>query len=130
MDSAKNTVKFEVTGTGMDDPLGLWASSPAPADETVHFGIGDEQPSAPPPDTPVYRIKFPDNAADAESAFRQQEARMAASAKMLDDVPNRIDALVTRTQARPQSASGEVHFGIGDETRKKMPPKPTCSDGL
>jgi hypothetical protein len=107
-----STVKFEATGLGMDDPLGLWAASPA-QETAVHFGIGDE-PTAPPPDVPVYRIQLPANFADANSAFNEQEARLAASAKALDDVPARLEGLVARTQA-PASSDGQVHFGIGDE---------------
>lgn len=114
------TVKFEATGFGMDDPLGLWTAAPAP-ETAVHFGIGDE-PSAPPPDTPVYRIQLPANFADAESAFREQEARLDASAKALDEVPARLDGLVTRTQ--DSAAAGEqVHFSIGEESAPEDAPE-------
>jgi hypothetical protein len=111
MDRGRAPVKFEVAGVDVEDPLGLWSTAPEGA---VHFGIGEES-AAPPADTPVYRIQLPENMAAAQAAFTEREIRMEQSAQALESVPDRLDDLVARTQARQQAAEGQaVHFGIDE----------------
>lgn len=97
---------FETTGTS--DPLGLWTSAPQP--ETVHFGIGDEADS-PPPDVPVFRVNLPGNAESAGEAFESSEAYFEQVNAALDEVPDRLDTLVSRMQAR-QAAGDSISFDV------------------
>lgn len=103
--------RFEIAGVEGQDPLDLWTAAP---EHLVHFGMGDE--SAPgPADTPVYRVQLQADIDSAEAAFRDREARLQRSAWALDAVPDRLDDLVTRTQARQKRAeSQDVHFGIDE----------------
>ncbi len=97
---------FESTGTS--DPLELW--TPAPQPEMVHFGIGDE-PASPPPDVPVFRVNLPGSGESAGAAFDSSEAYFKQVNAALEDVPARLDALVSRMQAR-QAAGDSVSFDV------------------
>lgn len=97
---------FESTGTS--DPLELW--TPAPQHEMVHFGIGDE-PASPPPDVPVFRVNLPGSGESAGAAFDSSEAYFKQVNAALEDVPARLDALVSRMQAR-QAAGDSVSFDV------------------
>jgi hypothetical protein len=97
---------FETTGTS--DPLGLWASAPQP--EMVHFGIGDEAAS-PLPDVPVFRVNLPGSSEAAGEVFETSEAYFERMNAALDNVPERLDTLVSRMQAR-QAAGDSVSFDV------------------
>ena len=97
---------FESTGTS--DPLGLWAS--APQSGMVHFGIGDEAAS-PPPDVPVFRVNLPGSGESAAEAFEASEAYFERVNAALDDVPDRLDTLVSQMQAR-QAVGASVSFDV------------------
>lgn len=97
---------FETTGTS--DPLGLWTSAPQP--EMVHFGIGDETAS-PPPDAPVFRVNLPGSSEAAGQAFENSEAWFERVNAALEDVPDRLDTLVSRMQAR-QAEGDPVSFDV------------------
>jgi len=111
MDPRHQLVRFEIAGVDAEDPLGLWTAVPESA---IHFGIEAES-AAPPADTPIYRIHLPEDMAAAEAAFHEREARMQQSAHALDSIPDRLDDLVARTQARQKVAESQtVHFGIDE----------------
>jgi hypothetical protein len=91
----------------MTDPLpgvlGNWDIPPLPVGEVVSFG-------APSPDigpAPAWRVDLP---ADPSAAIQQLEnsrAELQASQEALNNVPDRIENLVNRSQAE---ARGEVSF--------------------
>ncbi len=102
---------FQTLGT--EDPLGLWTSVPAPAQAgMVHFGIGDEESSAPPPDVPVFRVNLPANLAASREALRSSAATFEQVNSALDDVPGRLTDLVARTQERQQKQAAGVSFDV------------------
>jgi hypothetical protein len=104
-------VIFEIAGIEGEDPLGLWAAAP---ESLVHFGVEDE-PAAPPADTPIYRVQLPEDTAAVETAFREREARLQRSAQALESIPDRLEDLVARTQARQQAVGSQaIHFGIDE----------------
>jgi hypothetical protein len=98
---------FETTGSS--DPLGLWTSAPAP--ETVHFGI-DEGTSPPEPSVPVFRVNLPADTAASSETLRESESYFERLSAALDDVPARLDGLVTRVQAKQQKAASGVSFDV------------------
>jgi hypothetical protein len=109
MAQRQQAARFEIAGVDGEDPLDLWTAAP---EHPVHFGMVDDV-AAVPADTPVYRVQLPADIASAEAALREREARLQRSAWALETVPDRLDDLVTRTQARQRLAeSQEVHFGI------------------
>jgi len=97
---------FESTGT--NDPLGLWTS--APQTEAVHFGIGEE-PDSPPQGEPVFRVNLPNSGEAAGDAFDSSEAYFERVNAALEDVPARLDTLVSRMQAR-QATGDSVSFDV------------------
>lgn len=97
---------FETTGTS--DPLGLWATTPQP--EMMHFGIGDEA-APPPPDVPVFRVNLPGSSEAAGEVFETSKAYFERVNAALDDVPKRLDTLVSRMQTR-QMAGDAVSFDV------------------
>lgn len=97
---------FETTGAS--DPLGLWATTPQP--ENVHFGIGDEA-APPPPDVPVFRVNLPGNARSADEVFENNETWFKQVNAALEDVPNRLESLMSRMQTR-QMAGDAVSFDV------------------
>lgn len=103
--------RFEIAGVEGQDPLDLWTTTP---ELPVHFGLEGESAGLP-ADTPVYRVQLPADIASAEAAFHEREARLQRSAWALETVPDRLDDLVTRTQAGQRLAeSRDVHFGIDE----------------
>lgn len=111
MAQGHQSARFEIAGVDGEDPLDLWTAVPQ---HPVHFGVAGE-PGDKPADLPVYHIQLPADIASAEAALRDREARLQRSAWALETVPDRLDDLVTRTQARQRlAASQDVHFGIDE----------------
>jgi hypothetical protein len=83
--------------------LGNWDIPPLPTSEVVSFG-------APTPDVgqaPAWRVNLPADPAQAIRQLENTRAELQASQEALDNVPDRIESLVNRSQAE---ARGEVSF--------------------
>ena len=89
-----NQTVFETTG--MDDPLGLWATAPG----TVSFSTDGAIPAAPPAGIgePVFRVKLQTGPGLADEAFGRNETYIAGLNAALENIPDRLDRLVARTQ--------------------------------
>ena len=96
-----------------DDVLGLWANVPIPG--PVSFGIGEE---AAPPDHEVYRANLPADLAEARQALEDSHAALTRMDSALNDIPDRLDGLVTRTQMRQ---SGGVSFALETQPQEFGP---------
>jgi hypothetical protein len=101
--------------TSSDDPLGLWTPSvsAATAPEAVSFSIGDDEPAAAPPDTPVFRVNLPADGKSAAAAFDAREEQFVRINAALDGIPTQIDDLVARKQQR--QAAGVSFAAPGEE---------------
>ncbi len=88
----------------------MWSASPRP--EVVHFGIGEESDS-PEPEIQVYRANLPANPEASKNALAESEIRFRQMNAALDDVPGRLDGLVSRTQQASAAPAGEaVSFSV------------------
>ncbi|HEY3312127.1 MAG TPA: hypothetical protein VGK00_10855 [Anaerolineales bacterium] len=88
-----------------EDVLGLWAETPQAG--AVSFGMGEESL---PPEVEVYRVNLPGDPQVARAVFEHTEAVFERMQAALDDVPDRLDGLVQRTQAAGQQQAGGVSF--------------------
>lgn len=101
--------------TGMEDPLGLWTPAVSTADAApgaVSFSIGGDQP-APEAAEPVYRVNLPADGVSASQALTDSESYLTSLNAALENIPNRLDGLVARTQAKTAAgAGGSVSFDV------------------
>ncbi len=97
-----NQATFETTGT--NDPLGLWT----PAPDAVSFSVDEAVPG------PVFRVNIQAGGASAAEAFTENEMYITRLNAALENVPNRLDGLVVRTQAhRQKTADKGLSFDAG-----------------
>lgn len=95
------TVIFE-TSEQEEDPLGLWTftvSAAETAPGALSFSPSDN-PSAPEPAEPVFRVNLPADSAAASDALAAREQYLLSLNAALEDVPARLDGLVARTRQR------------------------------
>ena len=109
MEKNDQTVRFEIAGVDGQDPLGLW--EPAP-ESPIHFGAGQET-FAPPADIPIYRVELHDSGMAADTIFHESEFRLERTARVLEQIPNRLEDLVTRTEQQLEAAESKaLHFAL------------------
>jgi hypothetical protein len=85
-----------------DDVLGLWMNIPFTG--AVSFGLGEENATQ---DEQVYRAHLPASDSAAQEIFEFSQARLLRINEALNDVPQRLDQLVERSQKRRiESAQG------------------------
>lgn len=97
-----------------EDVLGLWSATPVAA--SVSFGV---ETSTGQPSAEVYRSNLPADPQAALQVFSDSSDSLIRVKAALEDVPNRLDGLVTRTKARQaaQPAAG-ISFAIGDSIQE------------
>lgn len=93
------------------EPLGLvgpWEAAP-PA--SVSFDVGSGEAA---PDAPVWRVRLPEDEAEAGLALSEAEAQLRASESGLEEAPARMDAILS---ALPGGVSfGTVSFSVESGT--------------
>jgi len=88
-----------------EDVLGLWSATPASA--VLSFSIGEDTLAE---EEQVYRVHLQEDSGAAWEMLRSGQARLLRMEYSLENVPERIEQLVERTQKKRQQPAEGVSF--------------------